>query len=92
MHFAGGVAIAYFIAKSIATTAGKRLLGELTPVGASVVVLSLVCSSTVLWEFAEWTTDRLRWTRAQGGLDDTMSDMFVGLVGGLAYLLVCRIR
>lgn len=91
MHFTGGVAIAHFFERSLLVPAGVRALGKLTPTGRGVLAFALVATSTVVWEFAEWTTDRLGLSRAQGGLPDTMGDMALGLAGGVAYLLIARL-
>lgn len=51
-----------------------------------VTVLALTCSTTVFWEFAEFLTDRFFGTHMQNGLEDTLGDMLVGLLGGLAFV------
>jgi hypothetical protein len=87
MHFFGGVAMAYFLAASLDDSAAPTVLGELNPFGNFLLALSAVGAITGIWEFAEWTTDSLGWTSAQLGLDDTLLDMFLGMAGGLLYLL-----
>lgn len=91
MHFVGGVAIAFFFWRSVRSALGGRILGPLTLFGQAVVAMALSCSSTVLWEFAEWTTDRLGLTQAQSGLPDTMLDMALGTLGGLIFLCTARL-
>ena len=88
MHFLGGVAIAYFFARSIRLESASPVLGALTTLGRCVLTIALVGLATVVWELAEWTTDSLELTRAQVGLDDTVLDMLLGLLGGVAFLLV----
>jgi len=36
-----------------------------------------------IWEILEWSLDKLAGTRAQEGLDDTMMDMILDLLGGI---------
>jgi hypothetical protein len=47
----------------------------------------LTSSAVVIWEFGEFTLDFLFDTVAQAGLEDTMLDMFLGLVGGTALIV-----
>lgn len=88
MHFFGGVAIAYFIFGSIKNTLAKEVLGELTKSGEYLLAFSGVCAAALVWEFAEWSTDRIGITEAQLSLEDTILDMFLGVSGGMIYLLV----
>ena len=87
MHFLGGIAIGYFFWRAVRSSLGGEVLGSMTLSGQVVTTFALACSSTVVWEFAEWTTDRLGITRAQAGLPDTMLDMAMGVGGGLLVLL-----
>jgi len=87
MHFFGGVAMAFFLAASLDDSAAPTVLGNLNPFGNFLLALSAVGAITGIWEFAEWSTDSLGWTSAQLGLDDTLLDMFLGMAGGLLYLL-----
>ena len=86
MHFVGGVAIAHFFDTAVHAGSGGAILGTPSRFGKLLLSLSLVGCSTIAWELAEWTTDHLGWSQAQGGLGDTMADMVIGLLGGLVYL------
>ena len=88
MHFFGGVAIAFFIFGSIRNTLAKEALGELTKTGEYLLAFSGVCAAALVWEFAEWSTDRIGITESQLSLEDTILDMFLGVAGGSIYLLV----
>ncbi len=92
MHFLGGIAIGYFFWRAVRSPLGTDVLGPMTLSGQVVTTFALSCSSTVIWEFAEWTTDRLGITRAQAGLPDTMLDMAMGVGGGLLVLLAGLLR
>lgn len=87
MHLVGGVAIAFFFWHSVNLDSARLLLGSLTLCGKLSLTFSAVCTAAIVWEFAEWTTDRLGWTHAQLGLGDTLLDMLLGIVGGLLFLM-----
>jgi hypothetical protein len=42
----------------------------------------------VVWELAEWVSDRYLGTNAQLWLGDTLLDMLLGLTGGLMFVAV----
>lgn len=88
MHFFGGVTIAWFFRRSVGCAEARAVLGELSATGRALLALAATGSATVLWEFGEWSTDRLGVSTAQLGLDDTMLDMFLGCLGGLSFLAV----
>ncbi len=87
MHNLGGVAIAYFFWHSLQTSAGRQLLGKPTIFALQLLTINATGATTGLWEFAEWTTDSIGWTHAQGGVDDTMLDMFLGMFGGSIFVI-----
>ncbi len=88
MHFLGGVAMAYFLGKSFSALPEDALARWLRPIAEAVFVVSLTATSSVLWEFAEFTSDSFFGTHAQLGLDDTLLDMAMGITGGLSYAVV----
>ena len=92
MHLAGGVAIAYFFRKSLGLESGRALVGSLSSFGRNLLTLALTGTATAVWELAEWSSDALGWTAAQKGLTDTMFDMALGMVGGLALVVAARVR
>ena len=87
MHFAGGVAIAWFIHRFAVNAARAGWLAPFHGVTHIVLVLALATSSTVVWEFAEFFSDRYLGTHAQGGLQDTLLDMALGCAGGIVLVL-----
>jgi len=91
MHFLGGIAIAYFFGHAFRAAAETDLLGRPADILYGVTVFALTCSSTVFWEFAEFLSDRYLGSHAQKGLEDTLGDMLVGILGGLAFLAAARI-
>ena len=86
MHFLGGVVIAFFFHRASINASRLGLLGPYHAVTHALLVISLTCSAAVLWEFAEWTYDRAFGTHHQLGLDDTLLDMLLGILGGAAFL------
>jgi hypothetical protein len=85
VHFAGGAAIAFFFARAIREAARIGILRVRADV-AAVCALSLTCTAAVFWEFAEYVSDHNFGTHAQGGLEDTLSDLLMGFLGGAAYV------
>ncbi len=85
MHFFGGVAMAYFLAKCFSALPDNAIARSLRSLAEVVFVVSLTTTSSVIWEFAEFTSDTVFGTHAQLGLDDTLLDMALGIAGALAY-------
>ena len=88
MHLLGGAAIAWFFWSSLAIPECRPVLGSVTVAAAGLMSLAATGTTTVLWELAEWSSDRFLGTHTRKGLDDTLLDMVLGFVGGLAILLV----
>jgi len=86
MHFLGGVAITYFFGQAFRAAVEMDFLGRPSAILDRVTVFALTCSSTVFWEFAEFLSDHYLGTHAQKGLEDTLGDMLLGILGGLAFL------
>jgi len=90
MHSLGGIAIAFFFWRAASLAAGAGVIGAINRTGLSVMVFGLTCAAAVFWEFGEYLSDRYLGTRTQLGLDDTLGDMLVGIVGGVAFLAATR--
>lgn len=84
-HFLGGVAIAYFHRSAIANS--QKLVGNI-PLSIQIL-FTFTCTgtTTILWEFFEYSSDFFFHTNMVLGLEDTLKDMFLGLLGGLILLL-----
>lgn len=82
MHFCGGIALGLLIS-SLLTWAVRRgwfpWPGRLIE---SVLIVALVASGAVCWEFYEWLSDRYLSTLLQLTLDDTIKDLALGFTGG----------
>jgi len=83
MHFIGGVVIgrSYFLFLKFVQE--KEYLGQTHVFIFFIFVISLVALTIVAWEFLEFLSDYLFNTNAQPSLDNTIQDMFLGLLGGL---------
>ncbi|PYV86514.1 MAG: hypothetical protein DMG05_19470 [Acidobacteria bacterium] len=92
MHFFGGIAITYFLGYAFAVAAAVGFLGSPNRTVLLLLVFFTACSAAVFWEFAEFLSDRFLGTHAQLGLNDTLSDMLLGMVGALVYLAANRFR
>jgi hypothetical protein len=85
MHFFGGVAMSYFLAKayvaaSLITTGAppNRLL-------ESLLIVTATCTVAVCWEFVEFVLSWALSTDLQGSLADTIGDLFFGITGSLCF-------
>jgi len=85
MHVAGGLAIA-LVARRVFDWMWSPPLGQAPVVIRYLFVVGLTALAAVVWEFAEFLSDHYLGTRVQTGLEDTLLDMAMGLVGGLGYL------
>ena len=87
LHFLGGMAIAYFAAGALHVAGEHRLLHPPDPRLRIVLLFGLVTTVAIFWEFAEWIADHTLGTQCQLSLGDTLLDLLMGMLGGLAYLL-----
>ncbi len=88
MHAFGGVAISYFFWTSITSSEAEAVLGKLTLFGQFLFSLVASGSAAAIWELSEWSSDYLGWSNSQAGVADTMLDMLLGMIGGLAFLIL----
>lgn len=87
MHVAGGAAIALVAWRSF----GWVVTGVFPPMIRLAFVVGLTSFAAVVWELAEFLSDRYLGTRVQTGLEDTLLDMTMGLVGGFGYVALRRL-
>lgn len=88
MHFLGGVCITYFFIQSVKCAKEYNLIGTPSPQVIILLIFLLTCTTTIFWEFAEWTMDNFLHTSTQVSLDDTLLDMLLGILGGVSMLLI----
>jgi hypothetical protein len=87
MHILGGMFIAYSFSLAITYFQERKILSELNVFSRIVFLFGLTSSAVVIWEFGEFTLDFFFDTVAQLSLEDTMLDMFIGLLGGTALIV-----
>ncbi len=92
MHILGGLAIAFFLwaAYSIAARTGTFGRPNSTVIAALTFTSTAACA--VFWEFAEYLSDRYLGTNTQKGLEDTLLDLLLGLVGGAIFVAAAWFR
>lgn len=88
MHFAGGVAIAFFISRCFQSLPHEAVRKSRVVLIELLLVGSLSASAAVCWEFAEFAGDQLFGTNIQIGLANTMQDMAMGILGAMIVILV----
>ena len=86
-HVLGGVFIAYSFSLALTYFQQRKILSELNVLSGSVFLFALTSTATVIWELGEFTLDFFFATNAQASIEDTMLDMFLGLVGGTALIV-----
>jgi hypothetical protein len=80
-HFMGGVAITYFFRSAIKHS--QKFLGDIPSLIQIVFAFTCTGTTIILWEFYENAFDYFFGTTMVRGLEDTVVDMFVGMLGGL---------
>ncbi|HEX9384766.1 MAG TPA: hypothetical protein VF918_00465 [Anaerolineales bacterium] len=87
-HFLGGVVITYFYRSVIKNS--QKFVGEI-PV-AIQVLFAFTCTgtTTIFWEFYENLLDFFAGTHMVRGLQDTIMDLFLGLLGAFVFSLFYR--
>ena len=88
MHFAGGVAIAFFISKCFQTLPREGSKRSRVVVLELILVGSLAATAAVFWEFTEFSVDQIFGTNIQRSLANTMQDMALGISGAAVYILL----
>jgi len=93
-HLVGGAALAWCVSRSMVIC---ERLGARVVVGRParrLFIVAVTATAAVLWEFAEFSVDTVCGTSFQVDNTDTMSDLALGIVGGVlvAVLWVQRER
>jgi hypothetical protein len=86
MHFAGGMATAFFVHRAMALHRRLRPASAAASRSETIQVLLLTLAVALLWELAEFTSDRLFGTHEQLGTADTLRDLLAGMLGAVVYL------
>jgi hypothetical protein len=91
MHFFGGVAMGFFLYRTSINASLMGLIGPYHAVTHRLLVFTSTCTVAVGWEFAEFAHDLSLRGHQQGGLNDTMGDLFFGMAGCAAFILTLSI-
>ena len=87
-HLLGGVAITYFYRSAIKNS--QSIVGDI-PLPIQII-FAFTCTGTtiIFWEFYENLLDLFFGTHMVRGLEDTIVDMFLGLLGALVLSVFYR--
>ena len=91
IHFIGGVSVSmtyFFILKYLQKENYLKINGLIR----IIFVFALVSLTAVFWEFFEFSVTYITGLGLQGNLDDTMLDLFLGMLGGLLTVTFLEIR
>lgn len=89
-HFLGGVVITYFYRSAIRHS--QKLVGEIPFSIQILFAITCTGTTTIFWEFYENFADTFLHTNMVRGLQDTIMDLFVGLLGALVFSVIYRSR
>jgi hypothetical protein len=91
MHFAGGLAMAFFVSRCFRALPRKGIRSSRLVVLEFILIGSLTATAAVLWEFTEFTLDQIAGSHVQVSLANTMQDMALGILGAVV-LIAFRAR
>tara|TARA_B100000315_G_C14185812_1_gene411060 strand:+ start:186 stop:587 length:402 start_codon:yes stop_codon:yes gene_type:complete len=87
MHIIGGMSVAFAYFFTLKYFERRRYL-KLNTFFMLLFVVSLVALTAVLWEFYEFILTFVTGMSFQGNLQDTISDFFFGILGGLTLVII----
>jgi len=82
-HFLGGVVITYFYRSVVKSS--QKLVGEIPFPIQVLFAFTCTATTTILWEFYENILDFFFGTHVVRGLQDTIMDLFIGLLGAFVF-------
>ncbi len=88
MHLLGGAVTAWAVFAFFLDATRRPSIPKLPRWCILFMVVGGVALVGIIWEFAEFGVDVLRGSSLQGGLVDTMKDLFDDLVGGALTALI----
>jgi hypothetical protein len=89
-HLMGGMAITYFYRSAIQNS--QKYIGEIPNPIQILFAFTATGTTAILWEFYENLSDYLLQTRHVFGLNDTLKDLALGLLGALLISLFYKKR
>jgi hypothetical protein len=87
-HFLGGAAITYFYRSAIKNS--QSIVGNIPALIQAFFAFTCTGTTIIVWEFYENAADFFLGTQMVRGLEDTILDMFVGLMGALVLSLFSK--
>ena len=90
VHFTGGLVITYFY--RVAIRHSQKIVGDIPFPIQVLFAITSTGTTTILWEFYENILDYFAGTHMVRGVQDTIVDLFVGLMGALVLSLFYRRR
>ena len=92
LHLIGGFVIAYSFVLILEFLGDKKLIKIKNKTIYFVIIIGLVGLTTIFWEFYEFALTNLFNLSMQGNLEDTMCDLFLGLLGGSSLFIFKKIK
>jgi len=92
MHLLGGVAISFFLWTAYRAGIRSGTLGRPSNLALVTLTFTSTVACALFWEFAEFLSDRYFGTNSQAGLEDTLLDMLLGVVGGAVFVGISWFR
>lgn len=89
-HFLGGIILTYFYRSVIKNS--QKLVGEIPFPIQVLFAFTCTATTTILWEFYENILDFFFGTHVVRGLQDTIMDLFIGLLGAFVFSVFYRRR
>ena len=89
-HFMGGVVITYFYRSAIRNS--QQFVGKIPLPVQILFAITCAGTTTILWEFYENFADAFLGTNMVRGVQDTIMDLFTGLLGAVVLSIFYRDR
>jgi len=89
-HFLGGFAITYFFRAGIANS--QEVVGRIPAQIQKLLAIGLTAIAAVTWECLEYIADLTLGTNWSWGLTDTLSDLFLGLLGAIVFVVISSLQ
>jgi hypothetical protein len=88
MHFVGGAVMAFFFHRASINASLLGITGPYQAIMHRLLVFTSTCTVAVFWEFGEFLFDSYFGIQTQGGLADTMADLFWSTVGAVSLVVL----
>ena len=92
MHLIGGFLLGFFVYGVLNCMISSNWLPDPGRVIMQLLIVSLVATGAVCWEFFEWFSDAFFSTSFQLSVNDTIKDLFLGMLGGSIYVVLLKLK